>query len=88
MFICKFIQYYFFGRASAQLIQQLRLRTFKTLLRQEIGWFDRKENNSGRLSKLLESDAAKIQAVSLEIYLQCQSTILLFPHLSRQLALS
>jgi ATP-binding cassette, subfamily B (MDR/TAP), member 1 len=46
------------------LIEKLRLRTFATLLHQEIGWFDRKENNSGRLSKLLENDAAAIQTVS------------------------
>jgi hypothetical protein len=44
------------------------LRTFATLLQQEIGWFDRTENNAGRLSKLLENDAATIQTVSVHYH--------------------
>lgn len=37
--------------------------TFSAMLKQEIGWFDRKENSVGALSARLTGDAANVQGV-------------------------
>lgn len=41
----------------------VRLMTFKAMLRQECGWFDKKENSVGFLSSNLSGDAANVQNV-------------------------
>lgn len=58
-----FIKDYFFARASVGLAHSLRTKTFGTMLMQAIAWFDRDENNTGVISKLLQNDAAAIQNV-------------------------
>lgn len=37
---------------------------FKAMLRQEIGWYDRKENGVGALCAKLSGEAALVQGVS------------------------
>jgi ATP-binding cassette subfamily B (MDR/TAP) protein 1 len=52
-----------FGIASERLTMRLRKMAFASMLRQEIGWFDRPENSTGSLCARLSSDAANIQGV-------------------------
>ena len=40
---------------------RMRVLSFKTMLRQEIGWFDLDENNLGALVTRLSSDAASLK---------------------------
>lgn len=44
-----------------QLTKRVRLRAFESLLRQEIGYFDRSENSCGAISGRLSLDAMSVQ---------------------------
>lgn len=63
MFIMAILQNVLMAKAGARLSQCIRLLAFKSMLRQECGWFDRKENAVGFLSANLSGDAANIQNV-------------------------
>lgn len=45
--------------------------TFKSMMVQEMGWFDDDNNSVGALSGRLTGDAANIQGVSLNILINC-----------------
>ncbi len=49
------------GKAGEELTMRMRVLSFKTMLRQEIGWFDLDENNLGALVTRLSSDAAALK---------------------------
>ncbi|XP_068091617.1 ATP-dependent translocase ABCB1 isoform X2 [Hyperolius riggenbachi] len=63
-FITFSLQGYTFGKAGEILTMRLRLLTFKSMLRQEIGWFDDKKNSTGALTTRLASDAAQVQGAT------------------------
>lgn len=46
------------------LTTQMRLATFKAMVRQNIGWFDEKENSVGSLAAKLATEAPKVRAVA------------------------
>lgn len=52
-----------FGIAGEKLTMRLRIEMFISMLRQEIGWFDRKENGVGALCARLSGEAAQVQGV-------------------------
>lgn len=52
-----------FGIAGEKLTMRLRTKMFIAMLRQEIGWFDRKENGVGALCAKLSGEAAQVQGV-------------------------
>lgn len=52
-----------FGLSGENMTKRLRSTAFKTILRQEIGWFDQKENNVGTLCTRLSVEAAAVQGV-------------------------
>ncbi len=52
-----------FGIAGERLTMRLRKMAFKTILSQEITWFDKSDNSSGSLCARLSSDAANVQGV-------------------------
>lgn len=54
-----------FGYAGEQLTLKIRKKTFEAMLRQEIGWYDKKENSVGALCAQLASDASSVQGVSI-----------------------
>ncbi|KAK9877111.1 hypothetical protein WA026_016856 [Henosepilachna vigintioctopunctata] len=62
--IAYLIQLYAFGVAGENLTLRVRKLMFAEMLKQEIGWFDRKENGVGALCSKLSSDAASIQGAS------------------------
>ncbi|ERL93338.1 hypothetical protein D910_10631 [Dendroctonus ponderosae] len=54
-----FLQMYMFGRAGQKLTLRIRSRMFDALLKQEMGYFDRKENGVGSLCAKLSNEAAQ-----------------------------
>lgn len=56
-----FLQIFAFGYAGEKLTYRLRTKMFSSMLRQEIGWFDKKENGVGALCAQLSGDAASVQ---------------------------
>ncbi|CAF1398880.1 unnamed protein product, partial [Didymodactylos carnosus] len=63
LFIARFLQYFSFGYSGEKLTERLRAKTFQTILRQEVAWFDKEENNTGALCTRLATDASAIQHV-------------------------
>lgn len=52
-----------FVRAGEKLTRRIRKMMFEAMMRQEIGWFDLKENSVGALCTRLSSEAATLQGV-------------------------
>ena len=53
-----------FAISGENLTVRIRRLTLESMLRQEIGWFDREENNTGTLTTRLATDASAVQGVS------------------------
>ncbi|XP_044766756.1 ATP-dependent translocase ABCB1 [Coccinella septempunctata] len=62
--ISTFTSIYFFGYAGELLTLRLRSQMFKAMLKQEIGWYDRKENGVGALCAKLAGEAALVQGAT------------------------
>ncbi|TMW64333.1 hypothetical protein Poli38472_012955 [Pythium oligandrum] len=56
------LQNYSFAHVSQSLISRVRLNTFSAMLRNDVGWFDRRENSSGVLVTRLATDTTVLQA--------------------------
>ncbi|KAI3388570.1 hypothetical protein SNEBB_005666 [Seison nebaliae] len=63
-FVTKFASGHLFGRSGEELTSRLRTKYFKSILRQEVGWFDREENNIGTLIARLATDATMVKQVT------------------------
>ncbi|KAJ8927496.1 hypothetical protein NQ314_020045 [Rhamnusium bicolor] len=59
-----FFQMYMFGIAGEKLTKRIRIQMFQAMLRQEIGFFDKKSNGVGALCSKLSSDAALVQGAT------------------------
>ena len=59
--ISQFVSSVTLGKAGEELTMRMRILSFKSMLRQEIGWFDLDENNLGALVTRLSSDAAALK---------------------------
>ncbi|XP_052792991.1 ATP-dependent translocase ABCB1-like isoform X1 [Mya arenaria] len=59
-----FLQGYMFGRSGEALTLRLRSIVFKTMLKQEMAFFDDHENNVGALCTRLSTDASQIQGMA------------------------
>ena len=63
-----------------RLTERLRVDSFKSILKQEIGWFDDEKNATGILTLRLSQDAANVQGVSHMTHTSYQSLALsIFP---------
>ncbi|XP_066921842.1 ATP-dependent translocase ABCB1-like [Clytia hemisphaerica] len=62
--IAFFIAQYLFSKAGEALTTRLREMAFTALLRQEIGFFDLPQHNTGALSARLSADAAAVQGAT------------------------
>lgn len=58
-----FPQHLCFTVSGDNLTNKVRSLTFKSILRQEIGWFDQEQNSTANLSSLLADDARNMQHV-------------------------
>ncbi|GAV01568.1 hypothetical protein RvY_12259 [Ramazzottius varieornatus] len=63
-FLSWFLQHSMFAISGENLTVRLRQQTLQAMLRQEIGWFDRQENNTGALTTRLASDASAVQGAA------------------------
>lgn len=57
-------QTYMFARSGEKLTKRVRHLMFESMMHQEIGWFDLKDNNVGALCTRLSNQASSIQGVS------------------------
>ncbi|CAF1368488.1 unnamed protein product [Adineta ricciae] len=60
-FLTKWLQSFMFACSGEALTRRLRAKAYKTMLCQEVAWFDRAENNSGALTTRLSTDASAVQ---------------------------
>jgi len=63
-FISCYFHRAFFMMSGEFLTYRVRKLTFKAICRQDIAWFDKKENSTGRLSGRLSADATKLNGVT------------------------
>ncbi|XP_041708101.1 ATP-dependent translocase ABCB1-like isoform X2 [Coregonus clupeaformis] len=63
-FITMFLQGFCFGKAGEILTMKLRLMAFKSMMRQELGWYDSHKNSVGALTTRLATDAAQVQGAT------------------------
>ncbi|XP_059173798.1 ATP-dependent translocase ABCB1-like isoform X1 [Physella acuta] len=63
-FVTMFLQGYMFGRSGEALTMRLRNLTFRSMLRQDIGWYDDHKNSVGALTTRLATDASLVQGVT------------------------
>uniref|UniRef100_A0A7N8YB96 ATP-binding cassette, sub-family B (MDR/TAP), member 4 n=1 Tax=Mastacembelus armatus TaxID=205130 RepID=A0A7N8YB96_9TELE len=59
-----FKQGYCFGKSGEILTLKLRLEAFKSMMRQDLGWFDNPKNSVGALTTRLATDAAQVQGAA------------------------
>ncbi|CAF4420496.1 unnamed protein product [Rotaria sp. Silwood2] len=62
--LAKTVDYTAFAISGSQLTQRIRSKAFACLLRQEVAYFDRSDNNSGAIYNRLSSDASAIQEMT------------------------
>jgi len=62
--LAQFLQGFMFGISGENLTLRLRRDAFSAMLRQEMGWYDAKENSTGALCARLSGDAAKVQGAT------------------------
>ncbi|CAF0800398.1 unnamed protein product [Adineta ricciae] len=62
--ICQCISSIAFSKSGEALTMRMRTMSFGAMLRQEMGWFDREENNLGALVTQLSSDASSLKGLS------------------------
>ncbi|KAJ4770415.1 ABC transporter B family member 11 [Rhynchospora pubera] len=56
-------EYFLFGVAGGKLIERIRSSTFKTVVHQEISWFDEPQNSSGSICARLSTDAVNVKGL-------------------------
>lgn len=64
MFIAFTAQGIIFARGSERLIHRVRNRAFRTMLRQDIEFFDRDENSAGALTSFLSTETTHVAGLS------------------------
>ncbi|XP_059608889.1 ATP-dependent translocase ABCB1 isoform X1 [Phlebotomus argentipes] len=62
--LATFLQIYTYGVAGEYLTERVRDWSFRSMLRQEIAWFDNKSNGVGALCSKLSSDATAVQGAT------------------------
>ncbi|KAL5112910.1 ATP-dependent translocase ABCB1 [Taenia crassiceps] len=62
--VATFIQRTMLGIAGERLTRRVRGMLFKSILKQEVGWFDKPENQPGVLTARLAADAPSLEKIS------------------------
>ncbi|CAM8883926.1 unnamed protein product [Rhodiola kirilowii] len=78
--IAYLIQHYFFSIMGENLTTRVRRMMLAAILRNEVGWFDEEEQNSGLLSARLATDAADVKSAISErisVILQNMTSLLI-----------
>ncbi|CAF3467606.1 unnamed protein product [Fusarium graminearum] len=63
-FLAFVIQGVLFARCSERLVHRVRDRAFRTMLRQDVAFFDRDENTSGALTSFLSTETTHVAGLS------------------------
>ncbi|CAH2305682.1 bile salt export pump [Pelobates cultripes] len=63
-FLTQFLQGYTFAKSGELLTRRLRKIGFKSMLGQEVGWFDDPRNSPGALTTRLATDASQVQGAT------------------------
>ncbi|XP_044534852.1 ATP-dependent translocase ABCB1-like [Gracilinanus agilis] len=63
-FITFFLQGFTFGKAGEILTKRLRYQVFKSMLRQDVSWFDDPKNTTGALTTRLATDASQVKGAT------------------------
>lgn len=63
-FITFFLQGFLFGKAGEILTKRLRYMVFRSMLRQDVSWFDDLKNTTGALTTRLANDAAQVKGAT------------------------
>ena len=74
------LQNYYYASAAATLTGMLRSLSFRAILRQDIEFFDKDENNTGQLTSTLSDNPQKINGlagITLGAILQSVSTLII-----------
>ncbi|KAI0830713.1 P-loop containing nucleoside triphosphate hydrolase protein [Trametes gibbosa] len=74
------VQHSCFGNAAVILSARLRGLAFRSMLRQDVEFFDKDENNTGQLTASLSGNAQKVQAfagMTISIIVQCIATLVI-----------
>ncbi|KAG7242239.1 hypothetical protein INR49_024285 [Caranx melampygus] len=66
-FVTMFLQGFCFGKSGEILTLKLRLGAFKSMMRQDLSWYDDPKNSVGALTTRLAADAAQVQGLTLLI---------------------
>jgi len=61
------VQAWLYGDTAERLCAKVRLRTFKSTLRQDIAFFDRDENSTGALTNAITDRATKARPAALSL---------------------
>ncbi|KAI6035800.1 P-loop containing nucleoside triphosphate hydrolase protein [Pisolithus marmoratus] len=73
------IQHYVFKLAASELTTKLRMLSFRAILRQDIQFFDRVENNGGMLTSRVNDNPQKIEGlagVTFGVVIQAMATLI------------
>nr|QST14979.1 ABCB1-1 protein [Diaphanosoma celebensis] len=62
--LAAFAQSYSFSIAGEHLTSRIRVLVFRTIIKQEIGWFDQEDNSVGALCARLSGDASSVQGAT------------------------
>ncbi|KAJ4788550.1 ABC transporter B family member 11 [Rhynchospora pubera] len=72
-------EYFLFGVAGGKLIERIRSSTFKSVVHQEINWFDEPKNSSGSITARLSTDAVNVKRLvgdNLALNVQTLATVI------------
>ncbi|CAL8101729.1 unnamed protein product [Calicophoron daubneyi] len=73
-FVSMLLQGYFFGVSGERLTKRVRTMYYSSMLHQEMGWFDRPENQAGALTAKLATEASRLKSISgseLGVIMEC-----------------
>ncbi|KAJ3670706.1 hypothetical protein LUZ60_008132 [Juncus effusus] len=73
------VEYFLFGVAGGKLVERIRSLTFRTIVHQEVSWFDESQNSSGKIGARLSVDALNVRRLvgdNLALLIQTLSTLI------------
>ncbi|CAO2166051.1 unnamed protein product [Urochloa humidicola] len=73
------VEYFLFGVAGGKLIERIRALSFRSIVHQDVGWFDDPKNSSGALGAKLSVDALNVRRLvgdNLALLTQVTSTLI------------
>ncbi|KAF3326657.1 MDR-like ABC transporter [Carex littledalei] len=73
------VEYFLFGVAGGKLVERIRSVSFRSIVRQEVSWFDDPSNSSGKIGARLSMDALNVRRLvgdTLALIIQSLATVI------------